>query len=228
MLSYLRSSLERKFFTSLVRCTQPKPLVLIICPIFSTKNTEPIVGGSEVEAVLNTLNSGQILQSLNHTFITLIPKKRSPTFVSNFRPISLCNVLYKLIFKVIVNKLMLILPEIFSYTQSAFFLSRQITNNVLVAYKLIYLLKRKTKGKKEYMSLKLDMSKTYDRAEWSYLEKVMETLGFTPHLTSFILTCISTVTFSILINGKPTCHITPSQGLTQGDPLSLYFFSPLY
>lgn len=85
----------------------------------------------------------------------------------------------------IANRLKSILPKIIYDTQSAFLLGCQITNNFLVTYALVHFLKMKKKGKKGYMSLKFDMSKAYDgksdRIEWTYLEKVMETLGFTPH-----------------------------------------------
>ena len=100
-----------------------------------------IVGKDVTEVVLNALNSGFVPDSLNTTFITLIPKIKDPKKVSNFRLISLCNVVYKLIAKVLVNHLKLILPYVVSDSQSAFLSGRLITDNVLVAFETLHYLK---------------------------------------------------------------------------------------
>jgi len=122
--------------------------------------------GKEIsEAVLAILNSGTIPANLNHTFISLIPKIQSPRKVCDFRPISLCNVLYKLIAKVLANRLKLFLPKLISKTQSAFLSERIITDNVLVAHEMLHYLKEKRTGKMGFMALKLDMRKAYDRVE---------------------------------------------------------------
>ena len=124
------------------------------------------------------LNSGTIPISLNHTFISLIPKIQSPKKVSNFRPINLSNVLYKLIAKVLANHLKSLLPNLVSETQSALMSNSLITNNILVAHETLHYLKEQRCGKIGYMTLKLNMSKAYDRVEWVYLEKIMENMGF--------------------------------------------------
>lgn len=99
-------------------------------------------------------------QSLNHTFITLVPKKNSsPKKITDFRPMSLCNVMYKLISKVIANRLKGILNDVVSKPQSAFVPGCLITDNVLIAYKLILYLKQRRVGTKGYMSVKVDISK---------------------------------------------------------------------
>ena len=136
------------------------------------------MGGEVSEAVLSVLNSGIILDKLNHTFLTLIPKIHSPRKVSDFRPISLSNVLYNIIAKLLANRLKPLLPHLISETQGAFLSKRIITDNTLIAHKNLHYLKGKKTSKLVYMVLKLDMSKAYDQVEWMFLEKIMLKMGF--------------------------------------------------
>ena len=106
-----------------------------------------IVGGSVVLAVLDFLNNGNMLAEINHTNIVLIPKVQNPERMSEFRPISLCNVIYKIISKVLANKLKQVLPQIISSTQSAFVPGQLITDNVLVAYETLHTMHAKKRGK---------------------------------------------------------------------------------
>ncbi|KAK9993463.1 hypothetical protein SO802_023166 [Lithocarpus litseifolius] len=137
-----------------------------------------VVGDSVVLVVLEFLNNDNMLPDINHTNIVLIPKVKNPERMSQFRPISLCNVIYKIISKVLANRLKQVLPQIISPTQSAFVLGRLITDNVLVAYETLHTMHSRKKGKKGYMALKLDISKAYDRVEWHFLHRIMEKLGF--------------------------------------------------
>ena len=136
------------------------------------------VGMDVHQAVLSSLNLGAILKSINHTFITLIPKVNNPEKVSDFRPISLCNVIYKIVSRVIANHLKPLLNSIISETQSAFTADRLITDNILIAFESLHHKKTNCTGKKGFMALKLDMSKAYDRVEWVVLEKILLKLGF--------------------------------------------------
>ena len=130
------------------------------------------------QAVLSSLNSSSILKSINHTFITLIPKVNNPERVSNFQPISLCNMIYKIVSKVIANRLEPMLHSIISDTQSAFIANRLITDNILIAFESLHHMKNNCIGKKGFIALKLDMSKAYDRVEWIFLEKILLKMGF--------------------------------------------------
>ena len=192
-------------------------------PVFYQKFWH-VVGSDVTKAVLSCLNSGRILKSINHTFITLIPKTKNPKRVTKFRLISLCNVIYKLISKVLANRLKLILPQIVSDSQNAFVPGHLITDNVLVAFETLHYMHHNKIGRNGTMALKLDMSKAYDRVEWLFLEKIMAKLGFHQKWISLMTKCISTVSYSILVNDEPHGYIQPSRGLCQGDPLSPYLF----
>jgi hypothetical protein len=182
-----------------------------------------LLGPDIVTAVLDFLNGGTMPVEFNHTTIVLIPKTRNPQNMKEFRPISLCNVLYKICSKVVAMRLMVFLDEIISEKQSAFVPARLITDNVLIAYECIHYLKRK-KGKTGTCAVKLDMAKAYDCVEWAYLRGIMLRLGFHAEFVNLILRCVSSVSFSIRVNGVLSHEFRPTRGIRQGDPISPYLF----
>ncbi|KAK5771002.1 hypothetical protein PVK06_047171 [Gossypium arboreum] len=149
---------------------------------------------------------------------------REPTYMKNFRLIILCNVLYKIIAKVVANRFQNIIGVCIDKAQSTFFPGRFITDNVLVAYEILHTLKEKRTGKKGHMAFKLDMSKAYDRVEWEFLKVMMERMGFANSWVSFILKCIFMVFYSILLNGTKKDCFRPMRGLKPRNPLSPYLF----
>ena len=136
------------------------------------------------------LNCNKSIVEINKTYITLVAKTKSPT-----------KMVYKLISKVLANRLKAILPHLITENQSVFLSKRLITDNVLVAFEVMHYLEHKRDGKDYYMAVKLDMSKAYDRVEWGFIEKVMERTGFHERWIGLVMHCISTVSYSILING---------------------------
>jgi len=182
-----------------------------------------LIGQDISRAVLAFLNGGEMASVVNSTVLVLIPKVRNPQNLTQFRPISLCNVLYKICSKVIANRLRLIFDEIISEEQSAFVPGRLITDNVLVAYECIHYLKRK-KGKSGACAVKLDMAKAYDRIEWVYLRNILLTMGFDEGFVQLIMKCVETVSFRVRVNGAFSEPFVPSRGIRQGDPLSPYLF----
>lgn len=164
------------------------------------------------------------VSSINKTNTVLIPKISNPTNITQFRPISLCNVIYKVITKAIVNRLRTVMDKCIDSTQSAFVPGRLIMDNVLLAYELLYTLKYKRVGKKGFMAVKHDMSKAYDRVEWSFVEAVMRKLGFDSDWVAFLMNCVKTVAYSVGLNGYISQDFFLSRGLRQGDPLSPFLF----
>ncbi|XP_057426337.1 uncharacterized protein LOC130719745 [Lotus japonicus] len=158
------------------------------------------------------------------TLLVLIPKIKEPLHAAQYRPISLCNVLFKIITKTIANRLKLILPDLISNSQSAFVPGRLITDNALIAHECFHYMKKKITGWNGMMALKLDMSKAYDRVEWNFLQAVLSSMGFPTHWVTLIMNCVSSVDFSIMLNGNPQPVFSPLRGLRQGDPLSPYLF----
>lgn len=142
----------------------------------------------------------------------------------DLRPIALCNVLYKIIAKVLANRLQKILPQIISEEQSAFVPGRNITDNVLVAFEILHYMKRKHSGQDGVVALKLDISKAYDRVSWDYLRYRMKAMGFSDKWIKWVMLCVTTISYSISFQGSMIGPINPTRGLRQGDPLSPYLF----
>lgn len=131
---------------------------------------------------------------LNYTNVVLIPKKDNASYLRDLRPIALCNVLYKILAKVLANRLKVVLPFIISENQSAFVAKRSITDNVLVSFELIHHMSRKKRGVGGEVALKLDISKAYDRVSWSFLRQRMKSLGFCDTWVDWMMLYVRTVT----------------------------------
>lgn len=181
----------------------------------------PTVGDSIVSMVQYFFKSKHILQEMNYTYQVLIPKIDAPTQPADFRPISLCNISYKIISKLLANRLKPLLDKIISPTQAAYVPGRHIQDNLIIAHELVHSMK-KTKDTKRWVGIKLDMSKAFGRIEWNFLKAVLHQLGFHADWIQLIDQCISTATISILLNGTPGKAFTQPRGLQQGDPLSPY------
>ena len=179
-----------------------------------------LMGKEITTSILSFLNSATLPEHLNHTFITLIPKVKNPELVSKFCTISLCNMLYKIFSKVLANRLKKILPQIITEHQSALTKDRLISDNILLAFESLHCMQNHKFAKEGFMVLKLDMNKAYDNVEWSLLKSIMRKLGFNEKWITLMMLCLSTVSYSILINGAPNGFIRPTRGIRQGDPLS--------
>lgn len=154
--------------------------------------------------------SRQVLSALNATFLTLIPKEERVTHPKQFRPIALCNVIYKIITKVIALRLKPILPFIISKDQSGYVEGRQILDNVILVHEVIHLLKTtRIPG----MFIKLDLSKDFDCLGWNYMHFLLATFSFSRDWIIWILKITSSTFFSSLVNGVPSQPFSPSRGI---------------
>lgn len=142
----------------------------------------------------------------------------------DYRPITLCNVFYKINSQMLSLRLKTVLNSIISENQSAFIPGRAITDNVLITHEVLHYLKVSQAEKRCPMAVKTDMSKAYDRLEWDFIQLVLQRLGMHNKFSNWVMQCISTVSYSFLINDSVYGSVTPYRGIRQGEPISPYLF----
>ncbi|KAA3489556.1 reverse transcriptase [Gossypium australe] len=183
-----------------------------------------IIGDDVTNFCLQILNEGMEVKQIISTHILFIPKIANPSNMKHFRPINLCNVIYKILAKAIANRLRGVIEKCIDMAQSALVPGRLISDNVLLANEILHTLKQKRLGKKGFMAVKLDMSKAYDRVEWNFIKEIMVRMGFAINWIETLMKCLTTVSYSVVVNGYAGENFRPIRELRQGDPLSPFLF----
>jgi len=165
--------------------------------------------------------NGRLTKGINATFIALIPKVSSPQRLNDFRPISLVGCLYKVLAKILANRLRAIIGSVVSDSQSAFAKGKQILDGILVANEAV---DEARHFQKEMLLFKVDFEKAYDSMDLSYLDMVMQKINFPTLWRKWMSVCVGTATASVLVNRCPTEEFPMEHGLRQGDPLSPFLF----
>jgi len=156
--------------------------------------------------------NGVFPRGLNASFIALIPKVADPQVLNDYRPISLIGCTYKILAKVLANKLKKVMHSIINERQSTFIEGRHMLHSVVIANEVVEEAKR---CQKPCFVFKVDYEKAYDSMSWEFLFYMMRIMGFVSKWIQWMSGCLKSASISILVNGSPSCEFIPQKGLRQ-------------
>ena len=178
-------------------------------PVLFYQNQWSVVGHSLCAMVNNVFDRGEMSNEINFTGIVLIPKVDHPETLSQFRPINLYNVRYKIITKLVANRLKSLMPKLIGPIQSSFALGRHIIDNIVIAQETIHLMNKKV----DWIAIKVDLEKAYDKLRWAFIEEMLEVIGIPEKLRKVIMHCITSSSMRLIWNGQPTEEFLPTRGI---------------
>ncbi|XP_009119170.2 uncharacterized protein LOC103844146 [Brassica rapa] len=191
-------------------------------PVEFYKAAWPVVGKDVIVAVQSFFLFGLLPRSTNATLLSLIPKMTEAERMTDYRPIACCNVVYKVISKIIARRLKATLPPAIELNQCAFIKGRLLLENVLLATELVKDYHKP--GISSRSAVKLDISKAFDTVQWSFIETVLRVMGYPALFVTWIMRCVDTAAFSVSVNGDLEGFFSSSRGIRQGCSLSPYLF----
>ncbi|XP_039049729.1 uncharacterized protein LOC120190725 [Hibiscus syriacus] len=189
---------------------------------FFFKNSWNIVGEDVVAAIKFLFLNAKIHHAFNSTIIALVPKVPNPSAVKDYRPISCCSVINKIITKIIVRRLTDVLPEIITLNQTTFIRGRSIIDNTLLAQEMVKGYARKSISPR--CALKIDLHKAFDSIHWGFIIQILKALNLPIAFNAWIEACFTGARYSISFNGTLIGYFKGVRGLRQRDPLSPYLF----
>lgn len=191
-------------------------------PLFF-QNQWQVVGEAIFSLLEGIFYNPTSIEAINQTLIVLIMKIQAPCTLKEFRPISLCNVNYKIITKVLANRIKPLMPLLVSLNQCSFVPSRHSYDNIVVSQEVIHFM-HGMKGKKCFMAIKIDLEKAYDRLSWEFVRDMYSREGFDDKFVEICFICLKTSSLQVLWNGDKTESFFPLRGIRQGDPISPHIF----
>nr|GEX12658.1 cysteine-rich receptor-like protein kinase [Tanacetum cinerariifolium] len=180
-----------------------------------------IIKGDLVSVIQWFWKTGEISRGCNTSFVTLIPKSSDPIGLGDYRPISLIGFYYKIIAKLLAERIKVVMGKLVGEVKNAFVKGRYILDGVLTVNKTVRYIKN---ARKKCLLLKVDFEKAYDSLNWDFLLEVLKVIWFGSKWRKWVEACLTSASISVLVNGSPTKEFNMGRQVRQGDPLSPFLF----
>lgn len=181
-----------------------------------------IIKTNVTNVVLEFFEKESMFKVVNSTLVTLMPKTSNVIMVKEFRPISCCTTIYKIIYKIMTTRLSKVLRSIIDDSHASFVPGLHIQDHILLAYELIKGYRNKV-GPPKCM-LQMDLQKAYDIVEWYALEAILRELSFPPQFIIWVMLAVTIVSYRYKVNGDHTGILKGKRGHRKMDPLSPLLF----